>query len=168
MRRPIVGVMGPGTGATSADCELAFALGSAIARQGWVLLTGGLACGVMDAASRGARAAGGLTVGILPTSSTDEASNAVDIAIATGLGSGRNQINALSSDVLVACGEGLGTLSEVALALKAGKPVVLLGCGADWECLFHKLATDGLVSSAATPRDACSLVAELLQAHRFA
>jgi uncharacterized protein (TIGR00725 family) len=66
-RRVIIGVMGAGENARAIDIRNAFALGSAIANEGWVVLTGGRNRGVMDAANRGAKAAGGLTVGILPT-----------------------------------------------------------------------------------------------------
>ena len=125
--RPVIGVMGP------AACDeqtalLARALGQAIAERGAVLLTGGRA-GVMEAASRGARDAGGLTVGVLPgASAADSPPNAyVELALFTGLGDARNWVNVCASDVLIAVGGGFGTLSEIALALKARKPLVLLG-----------------------------------------
>jgi len=126
-RRPIVGVMGAGESASKRDCALAERLGERIAEQGWILLTGGRDCGVMAAASRGAkRVAGSLTIGILPTSA-GSVSPDVDVAVFTGMGEARNTINVLSSRVVVACGTGgPGTASEVALALKSRKPVVLL------------------------------------------
>ena len=99
-------------------------MGKLIAQRNWVLLTGGRKAGVMDAASQGAKSAGGLTVGILPHKDTQGISDAVDIAIATDLGNARNNINVLSSDVVIACGMGIGTASEV--ALKNGKQVILL------------------------------------------
>ncbi|MEB3359035.1 MAG: TIGR00725 family protein [Synechococcales bacterium] len=134
MPLPIVGVMGPGEGATPQDCELAYELGAQIAQQGWVLLTGGRAAGVMAAASQGAAEAGGLTVGILPTGDRTEMSPHVQIPIVTGMGSGRNVINILTAQAIVACGMGLGTASEVALALKAQTPVVLLNADeVSWE-----------------------------------
>ncbi|MFW6359703.1 MAG: TIGR00725 family protein, partial [Chroococcales cyanobacterium] len=126
MRKTIIGVMGPGNGAIPKDLENAYELGKQIATQGWVLLTGGRQEGVMNAASQGAKAANGLVVGILPTQDTSGASEAIDIAIVTDMGSGRNNINVLSSDIVIACGMGLGTASEVALALKQGKNVILL------------------------------------------
>ncbi len=118
--------MGAGNTATPQDLELAYQLGKSVAKQGWVLLTGGRKAGVMDAASRGAKAAGGLVVGILPSNNTLGMSEAVDIPIVTDLGNGRNNINVLSSNVVIVCGMGLGTASEVALALKNLKPVILL------------------------------------------
>ncbi|MDX2240137.1 MAG: TIGR00725 family protein [Leptolyngbyaceae cyanobacterium bins.302] len=126
MRQPIIGVMGPGEQATPAQVQLAYELGAAIAQAGWILLTGGRKAGVMDAASRGAKNAGGLTVGILPSSDRTQLSDAVDIPIFTDMGNARNAITVLSCDGVVACGMGLGTASEVALALKSGKFVVLL------------------------------------------
>lgn len=126
MRKLIVGVMGAGEAASAIECQQAFELGSAIAAQGWVLLTGGRNVGVMDAACRGAQQAGGLTIGILPDRTPANASEAVAIAICTGMGNARNVINVLSSDVVIACGLGAGTASEVAIALKEKKPVLLL------------------------------------------
>jgi uncharacterized protein (TIGR00725 family) len=126
MRKIVIGVMGPGEQATNEEKDNARKLGQLIALQGWVLLTGGRNVGVMDAASKGAKAADGLTIGILPTADYQSVSEAVDIAIATDLGNARNNLNVLSSDVVIACGMGLGTASEIALALKNQKPVILL------------------------------------------
>ncbi len=126
MSKTIIGVMGPGAGAKKRDKELAFELGRQIARNNWVLLTGGRNVGVMHEASRGAKKSGGLTIGVLPTAGMSGASEYVDIPIRTGMGSARNSINVLSSDIIVGCGAGLGTVSEIVLAYKAGKPVVLL------------------------------------------
>lgn len=134
-RAPIVGVMGGGTVPEVVEAQ-AERLGRQIAEHGWVLVTGGRRTGVMEAASRGAREAGGLTVGILPTRGPEagQTSRHVQIPIYTGMGDARNQINVLTSQVVVALPGGAGTLSEVALALKAGRPVILVG----WE------PTDGL------------------------
>ncbi len=126
MSKPIIGVIGPGDGATSKNETEAEELGKLIANAGWVLLTGGRDIGVMDAASKGARQAGGLTVGILPSENKEGASQYLDIPICTGMGSARNNINILSSDVIISCGIGAGTMSEVMLALKAAKPLIAL------------------------------------------
>lgn len=128
-RHLVVGVMGPGSGANKRDIEMAEELGRRIAKEGWTLLTGGVNEGVMDAASKGAREAGGLTIGILPYGDGKRTSKYVDVEILTNMGSGRNYINVLSCRVLVACGMGAGTASEVVLAIKAGTPVVLLQVG---------------------------------------
>src|SRR2546425_8348332 len=126
MKRTIVGVMGPGAGASRKDLDNARRLGALLAQQGWVVLCGGRSVGVMDAVCRGAKEAGGVTVGVLPGDDVGEASEGVDIAIVTGMGNARNAINVLSSDVVVACGMGPGTASEIALALKSDKNVIIL------------------------------------------
>lgn len=142
MQKIIVGVMGSGDKATAADLENAYQLGKLIAQQGWVLLTGGRNVGVMDAANKGAKAANGLTVGILPGNNTNGVSEAVDIAIITDIGNGRNNINVLSSDIVIACGMGAGTASEIALALKANKKVILLNNDAESKAFFKKMSGD--------------------------
>jgi len=126
MRLRVIGVMG-GAGAGPGACDLARRLGRLVAEAGYVLLCGGRPSGVMEAAALGAREAGGLTLGILPGDDPDEAGESIRLAVATGMGHARNAINVLTSDVVVACSGGAGTLSEVALALKSGTPVVALG-----------------------------------------
>jgi uncharacterized protein (TIGR00725 family) len=152
----VVGVMGPGGLATEADLKRAERLGALIAGAGWTLLTGGQALGVMDAASRGAAAAGGLVVGVLPQENAAAASATLTVAVVTGMGNARNAVNVLTSDVVVACGMGAGTASEVALAVKAKRPVVLLGCGEKAEAFFRSLAPD-CVQVAADPEAAVAL-----------
>ncbi|HEY0744137.1 MAG TPA: TIGR00725 family protein [Chryseosolibacter sp.] len=125
-RKTIVGIMGPGENATPEDNEIAFELGKAIAEKGWVVLTGGRSFGVMDAAMKGAHEADGLTIGILPNDNAVNSSDNADIKILTGMGSARNLINVLSSHVIVVVGMAAGTASEVALALKSNKKVILL------------------------------------------
>ncbi|MFQ5632850.1 MAG: cytochrome [bacterium] len=124
--KPIIGVMGPGQFASEIDLANAFALGQRIAQQEWIVLCGGRKAGVMDAVCRGAKSAGGQTIGILPGDNRAGMSESVDIPIVTGMGNARNNINVLTSDVVIACGIGAGTASEVALALKANKNVILL------------------------------------------
>lgn len=126
MRKPVVGVMG-GSKANENTMTMARQLGELIAKRGWILLTGGRNQGVMAAASEGARAAGGFVVGILPDKDSRRASPDLDLAVFTDMGDMRNVINVLSSDVVIACRGALGTISEVALALNAGKHVILLG-----------------------------------------
>jgi uncharacterized protein (TIGR00725 family) len=111
-----------GSGSLAAAREL----GALVAERGWIVLTGGRPAGVMAAACAGAKQVrNSLTLGILP--GADGAGSDVDIAVFTAMGDARNAINVLSSDVVVACGvEGAGTSSEVSLALKAVKPVILL------------------------------------------
>lgn len=165
MRKIIVGVMGPGDNATTADLDNAHELGKRIAAEGWVLLTGGRNAGVMDAASKGAKAAAGLTIGILGGNDTSAVSDAVDIAIVTDMGNGRNNINVLSSDVVIACGMGAGTASEAALALKNGKKVVLLTDNQESQQFFTSLSPDSIFL-AASPGTAIKFVKEILIKHR--
>jgi uncharacterized protein (TIGR00725 family) len=124
--RTIIGVMG---GAVVDDVSItnAYEIGRHIAENDWVLLSGGRNAGVMAASAQGASEAGGLVIGILPGDSSTGVSPHVDVAIPTGMGDARNAINVLASHVVVALPGGPGTISEVALALKAGRPVVMLG-----------------------------------------
>src|ERR671932_771699 len=161
MRKIIIGVMGPGAGASETEQQNAYELGKLIAQEGWVLLTGGRNAGVMDAASRGAKAANGLTVGILPGADDRGISEAVDIAIVTGMGNARNNINVLSSNVVIACGMGAGTASEVALALKGNKQVILLTDSEETKVFFRSLSADNIFI-AKTAKAAIEIVKELL------
>jgi uncharacterized protein (TIGR00725 family) len=122
---PHIAVIGAGS-ATPEQADAAEAVGRRLAEAGAVLVCGGLG-GVMEAACRGAKAAGGTTVGILPGDDRRQANAHVDVALATGLGEGRNALIVRAVDALVAVGGEYGTLSEIALALKTGKPVVGVG-----------------------------------------
>jgi uncharacterized protein (TIGR00725 family) len=100
-----------------------------VAERGAVLVCGGLG-GAMEAACRGAKEAGGTTLGILPGADRGDANPFVDVAVPTGLGQGRNLVIVHAADAVIAVGGGYGTLSEIALALRHGKPVVGVG---SWE-----------------------------------
>ena len=143
-----IAVVGGGVPQADAD-ELAAGVGGELARRGAVLVCGGLG-GVMEAACRGAREAGGMTVGILPGTDRSEANRYVDVAIPTGMGEARNALVVRSADALVAIGGEFGTLSEIALALKAGKRVVGLGT---WELAKGGRPVQAIVP-AASPADA--------------
>jgi uncharacterized protein (TIGR00725 family) len=119
---PYVAVVGPAD-ASAAQLEAAQAVGRLLAERGAIVVTGGLG-GVMEAACRGAAAAGALTVGILPGADRASANEWVQIAIPTGLGELRNGLVVRAADVVLAIGGAHGTLSEIALALKTGVPVV--------------------------------------------
>lgn len=106
--------------------ELAESIGEAIATAGAVLLCGGLG-GIMEAAARGAKKAGGTTIGILPGEDKGDANAFVDIVIPTGMGYSRNTLVAGSADMLIALPGEYGTLSEIAFALNAKKPVYGIG-----------------------------------------
>ena len=113
-----------GSVATPEQESVAERVGAAAAKCGWVVLTGG-GPGVMAAASRGAVEAGGMTVGILPTAhpTSGYPNPWVHLPVFTGSGNARNAFNVLSASLCVAIGGGAGTLSEIALAVKAGVPV---------------------------------------------
>ena len=162
MSKIMIGVMGPGPAATEEDLKNAHQLGRLIAERGWVLLTGGMASGVMDAASRGTDEAGGLVVGILPTEDATHASKAVHIPIVTGMGSARNNINILSSSVVVACGIGPGTASEIALTIKAGKKVVLLNNIEESHAFFRKLGGEA-ITVVDSPEEAIDCIEECIK-----
>jgi uncharacterized protein (TIGR00725 family) len=148
-RTPYVAVVGPGE-ASRDELHAAEEIGAGLAAAGAVVVTGGLG-GVMEAACRGARSRRGRTVGILPGEDRDAANGWVDVAIATGLGELRNGLVVRAADALVAVGGGHGTLSEVALALKLGRPVVGLGT---WE--VHG------VDHVSTPEEALARITALL------
>jgi len=142
-----VGVIGAGE--CDADLErLAEDVGRGVAEAGAVLVCGGMR-GVMEAACRGAKAAGGLTIGILPGRDRSEANAFVDVAVATGINEARNLTIIRTADALIAVGGSYGTLSEIGFALKAGKKVVGL---ATWDI-------KGIVP-AATPEEAVRLAME--------
>jgi uncharacterized protein (TIGR00725 family) len=119
-----IGVIGAGKCAKKLR-DQAYEVGKAVAESGAVLVCGGLK-GVMEAAAQGAHEAGGLTIGIVPGIDRNQASPFCDIVIATGMGSARNVIIVQTADVIVALHGKYGTISEMAIALKLGKPVVSL------------------------------------------
>ncbi len=125
-QKTIIGVMGPGENASPDENEMAYELGKEVAKAGWITLTGGRSFGIMDAALKGAAEAGGLTIGIVPGDNDKNSSDHAQIKIVTSMGSGRNYISVLSSHVIVVLGMASGTASEVALALKSRKKVILL------------------------------------------
>ncbi len=120
-----IAVIGPSQ-ATAEQEAIAEQVGAEIARRGAALVCGGLG-GVMAAAARGAKRAGGLTIGILPGDDPGEANPFITVAIATGMGEARNVILVRTAEAFIAIGGAFGTLSEIALALRAGKRVVGLG-----------------------------------------
>ena len=133
-----VAVVGPGDGAAVAVLDVAEEVGARLASRGAVVVCGGLG-GIMAAACRGAREAGGTTLGLLPGSDRSAANAWVSIVVATGLGELRNGLVVRAADAVIAVGGGYGTLSEIAFALKAGKAVVGLG---GWEIPGVLVASD--------------------------
>jgi hypothetical protein len=121
----VVAVVGPSS-ADPSDLAAAERVGAALAAHSAIVVTGGLG-GVMEAASRGAASAGGVVVGLLPGVDRSAANEWVSFALPTGLGELRNGLIVRACDAMIAVGGGYGTLSEIALALKAGKRVVGIG-----------------------------------------
>jgi len=120
--KPIIAVIGGGT-CTAEETAVAVETGRLLAQHGAVLVCGGLG-GVMEAAAQGAKANGGTTVGILPGADPRAANAHIDVPLATGLGEMRNFLIVRTAHALIAIGGGVGTLSEIALAQRIGKPVV--------------------------------------------
>jgi len=143
---PYISVIGAGQ-ASEDEAAAAEEIGRLLAEAGAVLVCGGLG-GVMDAAARGCEAAGGTSVGILPGDDRTVSSPHLSVRIATGLGEARNAIVARAADAVIAVGGEFGTLSEIALALKMGKPVVGLGT---WTLDLEGLPGDPLQRAADPP-----------------
>lgn len=160
-RKHIIAVVGTGREIEPA-VSTAYQLGFLIAEKGWVLITGGRDAGVMRAANDGAKSAkSGLTIGILPHRDA-EISPDVDVAIVTDTGEARNNIIVLSADVVVACGvDGAGTASEVALALKNRKPVILLKVSEMAESFFSSISRASL-QTAESPEEAILFTESIL------
>jgi uncharacterized protein (TIGR00725 family) len=144
-------------------------LGQLAAEAGWAVLTGGRPAGGMEAACAGAKSVpGSLTIGIPPTGPDGPVSAHVDIAVFTGVGEARNVINVLSSDVVVACGvEGPGTASEVALALKLGRPTVLLAAAPAASAFFRAIAGPGMLHEVQAPESVIEFIEQQLGIPRW-
>jgi uncharacterized protein (TIGR00725 family) len=158
--RVYVAVSGGGDAGAEA-CRLAEEVGGELARRGAVVLTGGLG-GAMEAACRGAKAEGGMTVGILPSEDRADANDWVDVAVPTGLGEGRNALLVRAADAVIAVAGEFGTLSEIALALRLGRPVVGLDT---WELMRGGRPVEAIVV-AATPAQAAEQAVELARGRR--
>jgi uncharacterized protein (TIGR00725 family) len=148
---PYVAVIGPGAQATEEECETAREAGRLLADRNAIVVCGGLG-GVMAAACQGAFERGGTTVGLLPGRDRSAGNPYLTVAVPTGLGELRNGLVVRTSDAIIAVGGSWGTLSEVALAVRTGKPVVVIG-GWRVEDPAHGLPEDRPVS-AVSARDA--------------
>lgn len=156
----IVGVVG-GSSVSGEILELAEELGAMIARQGYILMTGG-GPGVMKAASRGAYNANGLVIGILPTDKNQSDSGYpnkfINIPIYTALSDARNVIIAKSPHVVIALSGGYGTLSEIALALKNLTPVIAISC-----CYSSMFQNDSRYIDVNTVREALEWIKQIIK-----
>jgi uncharacterized protein (TIGR00725 family) len=145
-----VAVVGSGV-ATDELYEKAREVGRLIAERGATVVCGGLS-GVMEAAARGATEAGGMAIGILPDEDRRRQNGYLTYSVATGVGQARNLAVVCSGDVVIAVGGEYGTLSEIGLARKVGRPVVVLE---GWDLGEH-------VSAASTPKEAIEAAFRLL------
>ena len=156
-REHYIAVVGPSAG-TPAELALGEAVGRLIAEAGAVLVCGGMG-GVMEAAAGGCTDAGGRSVGILPSESRLDANPYLTVAVATGLGEARNAIVVRTADAVIAIRGEFGTLSEIALALKMGRPVIGLGT---WELAKDGVPVDAVVR-ASDPQDAVKTALQLIE-----
>ena len=153
-QKTFVGVIGAGD-CSEEICQLARKVGEKIAQAGAVLVCGGLG-GVMEAAAKGAKSQSGITVGILPGVDKAQANPYIDFPVVTGMGEGRNLLVVRNSDALIAFPGKFGTLSEIAFALKLGKPVVGLST---WN-------VSGEITKARDAQDAVSIALDRAKALR--
>lgn len=152
-----------GNDASEKAVKTAYELGTLIAKEDWILLSGGRKWGAMDAVNKGAKSADGVTIGIIPTKDNEDTSEYVDVAIVTGMGSARNYINILSTEVTVIIADGIsaGTASEAAMAVKAGRHIILLGANDVTKSFFQLLGKE-LVSIATTPYETIAIIKKLI------
>lgn len=129
--------------ASSEEYDQAHDVGKRVAERGGIVVCGGLG-GIMEAAARGATEAGGVAIGVLPDEDRRRANEYLSYSVATGMGQARNLAVVCSADAVIAVGGGYGTLSEIGLARKVGRPVVALG---SWELGDHLV-------SASSPEEA--------------
>jgi uncharacterized protein (TIGR00725 family) len=160
-RRTIIGVMG-GSSCSEELYRDTRSMAGSLAARGYAILCGG-GSGVMEAAARGAAEAGGLTLGIMPGSNAAETppNRWIQIPIFTGLADARNAVNVRSASAILAVGGSYGTLAEIALALKIGKPVVAYKT---WDLAEPPAGRRGEIYAAADPDDAVRRLVELAEA----
>lgn len=163
---------GPADPVSDTTLAAAYEVGRGIGEAGAALVSGGTS-GVMEAASRGARDVGGLTIGVLPGMDRGEANAFVDVALPTGLGTARNLIYPRGCDAVVMVGGGAGTLNELTIAYQAGTPVVIVGGSGGWADRIRSVLLEGRylderrtveIEFAATGADAARRAFELAEA----
>jgi uncharacterized protein (TIGR00725 family) len=146
MRKTTIGVIGnaarPGVELPSALLAAAADVGRHIAEADAVLVTGGTG-GVMEAASRGAQEAGGLSIGFLPQADLSHANPYLDVALPTGMGTMRNLLTARCCEALIMVGGGVGTLNELTIAYDVGTPVIALRGSGGWSDRIVRSLVDG-------------------------
>ncbi len=160
MKKPIIGVLG-GSNCTRDIAKKAETIGRLIAEGNARLVCGGLD-GVMKYSCKGAKSAGGLTIGILPGIERSDANEFVDIPIATGINIARNVIIINTADILIAVDGGYGTLSEIAFALNLEKPVIALDT---WYVETAGKVDDELFFRVHSPEEAVKLAFKLIKGY---
>lgn len=148
-----IGVIG-GSSVSRSLYNIAYKVGFEIAKKGCILINGGCS-GVMEASGKGAKEAGGLTIGILPGREKTDANNFIDIPVPTGIGEARNAIIVNMADGLIAIDGEYGTLSEIAFALKKSKPIVGI-----------KTFNFKEIVKAASPEEAVDKILELIKGNK--
>lgn len=156
--KPVVAVCGPGGEVAAEILHLAHQVGALLAQAGAVVVTGGLD-GVMAAASRGAQLSGTPTIGLLPGTDNQTANEHLTVAVPTGLGQLRNGLVVNAADAVIAIGGSWGTLSEIALARRAGKPVVVVR---GWQ-VQDETGRPIPVTTAETAEEAVTLIVQTLR-----
>lgn len=148
--------------------EAAYRVGRAIANEGATVVCGGLG-GVMEAASKGARDAGGHSVGIVPSPDPDQANRYCEFVVATGMGKSRNFVVAYSGDAMIVVGGGAGTISEVAAAYQAARPIVTVkgtgGVADEWAGKYLDARRTRLILGGSSPEDAVKKAMRELSRH---
>jgi uncharacterized protein (TIGR00725 family) len=155
MKKIYISVIGAGECSEEIE-KIAYQTGKLIAERGAILICGGLG-GVMNAAAQGANDSGGLVIGVLPSSNRAGESKYLSASVSTGMGNARNALVVQSGDVVIAISGGHGTLSEIGLALKTGKPVVGIKT---WE--LEKIGLSEVIK-AKTPEEAVEKAFELVE-----
>lgn len=155
-----------GSDSPASSLAAAEEVGAIVARHGMTLVTGGGA-GVMEAACRGARGAGGLTIGIIRSGCADDANPFCTVVIPSGMGHGRNVLTALAGDVIIALGGGAGTLTELGFSWIHGKPILTLAGHDGWAEKVGGTSIDGRrTDTVVSCRDLAHLEQELIAACR--
>lgn len=161
--RLCIAVVGPGEGASAAAMADAIEVGRLLAEHDWITLSGGRSVGVMAAVAAGAHAAGGVVVGLLSGIDRQEAAAALTVALPTGLGEARDAVLVTAADAVIGCGLSPGTTAELALAIRARKPVALVRPSTEAAAFFTMLTTGAAVYVAGTPDEAVAWVAQQLR-----
>jgi len=126
MRKPLIAVVGHGLHAKNEHLRVAEEVGREIAKRNGIVVCGGHNFGIMDSVARGVNSENGISIGIIPEDNLSKTSKFIDIPIVTGIGLARNQIIALSCDVMIVIGGGVGSLTEVAYAYRYSKPIIVI------------------------------------------